>query len=68
MDFVVGLGIILAVLAGSACGSLLTIRYYRRVGQDRMAYEDEAAQSRDVLAGLALLRRTRTDRRGRPSP
>jgi hypothetical protein len=65
MDFVDGLGIILAALAGGAGGSLLTIQHYHRVEQNRAAYE-EAAQSQDVLAGLALLRRMRTDGRGRP--
>jgi hypothetical protein len=68
MDFLPGLGIVLAVLAGGACGSLFTAWHYRRVEEDRAAYEEEAARSRDVLAGLALLRRTRTDRRGRPCP
>jgi hypothetical protein len=66
MDLVDGLSIVLAVLAGGAGGSLLTIQHYHRIEQDRAAYEEEAARAQDVLAGLALLRRMRTDRRGRP--
>jgi hypothetical protein len=66
MSFADGLSIILAALAGGAGGSLLTIHHYHRIEQDRAAYEEEAVQSQDVLAGLALLRRMRTDRRGRP--
>lgn len=66
MGFVDGLRIILAALAGGTGGSLLTIQHYHRVERDHAAYEEEAAQSQDILAGLALLRRMRTDRRGRP--
>jgi len=64
MDFVEGLSIIVAALAGGAGGSLFTIQHYKRMEQDRAAYEEDAAQRQDILAGLALLRRTGGTTRG----
>jgi hypothetical protein len=68
MNYLDGLVIILAMLAGGAGGSLLTIEHYHRIEKERAAYEEEAAQSQDVLAGLALLRRMRPDRHRKPWP
>jgi hypothetical protein len=67
-ELVDGLVIIMATLAGATGGSLLTIEHYHWIAKERAAYEEEAARSQDVLAGLALLRRTRTDRRRKPCP
>jgi hypothetical protein len=66
MNYIDGLVIILATFAGSAGGSLLTVEHYHRSAKERAAYEEEVAQLQDVLAGLALLRRMRTDRRRKP--
>jgi hypothetical protein len=58
----------LAMFGGSAGGSLLTIEHYRRIADRHAAYEEEVAQSEDILAGQALVRRIRRatyQRRGR---
>jgi hypothetical protein len=68
MNYADALAIIVAVLAGGAGGSLLTIDRYHRVTKERAAYEEELAQSQDVLAALALLRRVRARRYRRPAP
>jgi hypothetical protein len=66
MIYIDGLVIILATFAGSAGGSLLTVEHYHRIAKERAGYEEEMAQSQEVLAGLALLRRTRTDLHWKP--
>ncbi len=67
MNYLDALVVILAALAGGAGGSLLTIGHYHRIAKERAAYEEELAQSQDILAGLALLRRTQTRRHRQPS-
>lgn len=60
MNYADLLVVILATFAGGLGGSLLMIGRYHRIANERAAYEEELAQSQDILAGLALLRRTRT--------
>jgi hypothetical protein len=60
MSYADALIAVLSVLTGAVGGNLLTISYYHRIANERATRERELSRAQDVLAGLALLRRTHT--------
>jgi hypothetical protein len=61
MAIVYDVGLVLALLIGCAIGVLVTAAHYEQIALRRWAYEQEAAEDRELHAALAMFRRTKPD-------
>lgn len=61
MVIVYDVGLLLAMLIGSAIGLLVTAAHYEQIALRKWAYEKEIAEHREFYAALGAFRRIKPD-------